>query len=51
MLGSCRRQGINPFEYLKNLFTRLPVAKMTEIQEFTPSQWVTMQSARLVQAA
>jgi len=26
LLGSCRRHGINPFEYLKDLFTRLPAA-------------------------
>ena len=27
LLGSCRRHGINPFEYLKDLFTRLPERK------------------------
>ena len=39
LLGSCRRHGINPFEYLKDLFTRLPAAKITEIRQFTPAQW------------
>jgi transposase len=39
MLGSCRRHGINPFEYLKDLFTRLPSAKITQIGEFTPAAW------------
>ncbi len=39
LLGSCRRQGINPFDYLKDLFTRLPAAKITEIQQFTPAMW------------
>jgi hypothetical protein len=29
LLGSCRRHGINPFDYLKDLFTRLPAAKIT----------------------
>lgn len=38
-LGSCRRHGINPFDYLKDLFTRLPAAKITEIQQFTPRAW------------
>jgi transposase len=37
LLGSCRRQGINPFDYLKDLFTRLPAAKITQIKEFTPA--------------
>jgi hypothetical protein len=51
LLGSCRRHGINPFECLKDLFTRLPSAKIPEIRQFTPSQWVKMQSAKLVQTA
>jgi hypothetical protein len=37
--GSCRRQEINPFDYLKDLFTRLPSAKITEIKQFTPRAW------------
>ena len=36
LLGSCRRQGVNPFDYLKDLFTRLPAAKIKELQQFTP---------------
>jgi len=40
LLGSCRRHGINPFDYLKDLFTRLPSAKITDIKQFTPAAWV-----------
>jgi len=39
LLGSCRRHGINPFDYLKDLFTRLPSAKISQIKEFTPAAW------------
>jgi hypothetical protein len=39
LLGSCRRLGLNPFDYLKDLFTRLPSAKITEIKHFTPRAW------------
>jgi hypothetical protein len=39
LLGSCRRHGVNPFDYLKDLFTRLPTAKIAKIQQFTPSRW------------
>jgi hypothetical protein len=39
LLGSCRRHGIKPFDYLKDLFTRLPAAKITQIKEFTPAAW------------
>jgi len=43
LLGSCRRHGINPFDYLKDLFTRLPAAKITQIKEFTPLAWAKAQ--------
>jgi len=39
LLGSCRRHGVNPFDYLKDLFTRLPSAKIIQIKEFTPTAW------------
>jgi hypothetical protein len=39
LLGSCRRHGINPFDYLKDLFTCLPAAKVSQIGEFTPASW------------
>lgn len=39
LLGSCRRHQINPFDYLKDLFTRLPAAKITQIKTFTPAAW------------
>ena len=53
LLGSCRRQGINPFEYLKDLFTRLPAAKITQIGQFTPRAWAKakMQKKSLALAA
>ena len=54
LLGSCRRHGINPFDYLKDLFTRLPSAKITEIKQFTPSEWAkakAQQSTPLAAAA
>jgi len=39
LLGSCRRHGVNPIDYLKDLFTRLPSAKITQIKKFTPAVW------------
>jgi hypothetical protein len=33
------RQGINPYEYLKDLFIRWPAAKITQVKEFTPAAW------------
>ena len=51
LLGSCRRQGINPFDYLEDLFTRLPAAKITQIKEFPPAAWAKAQSKLVAQAA
>jgi hypothetical protein len=51
LLGSCQRQGISPFDYLKDLFTRLPSAKITEIKQFTPSEWAGSCQTRPAQAA
>lgn len=38
-MGSFWRHGVNPFDYLKDLFTNLPAAKITQIKEFTPAAW------------
>jgi transposase len=49
LLGNCRRHGINPFDYLKDLFTRLPSAKITQIKDFTPAAWAKARAeAKLV---
>jgi hypothetical protein len=36
-LGDCRGLGINPAEYLQNLFERLPKAKTSEIKSLMPA--------------
>jgi hypothetical protein len=51
LLGSCRRHGINPFDYLKDLFTRLPTAKITQIKEFTPAAWAKARDPAVTLAA
>lgn len=51
LLGSCRRHSLNPFEYLKDLFTRLPSAKITEIRQFTPAAWAKTMQKPVAQAA
>jgi hypothetical protein len=37
------RKGEHSFDYLKDLFTRLPAAKITQLREFTPSAWANRQ--------
>ena len=51
LLDSCRRQEINPFDYLKDLFTRLPGTKITQIKEFTTVAWVKAKAAVVALAA
>jgi hypothetical protein len=51
LLGSCRRWGVNPLDYLKDLFTRLPAARITEIQQFTPAAWVRAKDQPVAWAA
>jgi hypothetical protein len=51
LLGSCRRHGINPFDYLKDLFTRLPAVKIIQINELPPAEWVKANEKVGVQAA
>jgi transposase len=40
VLGSCRRHGINPAEYLQDVFERLPKAKTSEIKSLAPAAWL-----------
>jgi hypothetical protein len=39
VVESCRRQDIDPFAYLRDLFTRLPTATNWQIKDLTPSAW------------
>jgi hypothetical protein len=44
------RKGEHPFDYLKDLFTRLPAAKITEIRAFTPATWAKAREETVAQA-
>jgi transposase len=35
----CRRRGIDPFGYLRDVLTRLPKMKMSQVGELTPEAW------------
>jgi transposase len=39
VIESCRRRGIDPYAYLRDLLTRLPTLKNTQIHEVTPAAW------------
>lgn len=39
LVESCRRRGIDPYEYLRDIFTKLPTATNWQIKELTPEAW------------
>jgi transposase len=43
VLGSCRRHGINPAQYLQDVFERLPTAKTSDLKSLTPAGWAKAQ--------
>jgi transposase len=45
ILGSCRRHGINPHEYLTDILSRLPSATNQQIEDFTPAAWAKAKKA------
>jgi transposase len=45
VLGSCRRHGINPAEYLQAVFERLPKAKTADLKSLTPAAWAKAKRA------
>jgi transposase len=40
VVEACRRYGINPFEYLRDVFTRMPGMRAAEYAKLTPAAWV-----------
>ena len=40
IIESCRKRGINPFEYLRDVLTRLPSMTNWQIKDITPAAWV-----------
>jgi transposase len=46
LIETCKRLGINPFEYMKDLLTRFPSAKTSEIDDFLPDRWLAAKQAQ-----
>ncbi|WP_431733822.1 transposase domain-containing protein [Chondrinema litorale] len=39
ILGSCKLHQINPYEYLQDIFERLPEQPINRINELLPQNW------------
>lgn len=46
-----QQQGVNPCDYLKDLFMRLSAAKITQIKEFKPTAWAKAKGIMVAQTA
>lgn len=44
ILVSCNRRGIDPWEYLKDVFTRLPAATNQDLPSFLPANWKALRN-------
>ena len=40
LIECCRRRGLDPFAYLRDVFTRLPSATNWQVKDLTPEAWV-----------
>jgi transposase len=45
LIGNCRRLGIDAYQYLLDLFTRLPSMTNRQVREMTPAVWAARQAA------
>jgi hypothetical protein len=43
VIENCRRRGLDPFAYLRDVLTRLPNMTNRQIPEVTPKAWNKMQ--------
>jgi transposase len=51
IIEACRRQGIDPFAYLRDVFTRLPSMTTGQIASITPANWAKARTPAKVIAA
>ncbi len=51
LIESCRRHGIDPFAYLKDVLTRLPAATNWRVGELTLGAWAAAQKRVVTIAA
>lgn len=46
LIETCKRLGINPFEYLKDVLTRFPTAKTSQVDDFLPDRWLALRQSK-----
>ena len=51
IIENCRRRGIDPYAYLKDVFTRLPSMTNWQVKDITPKAWAKQQDRTVLAAA
>ncbi len=51
IIASCRRRGIDPYAYLRDVLTRLPSMSTSQIKEITPEAWAKAQRFAALRSA
>ena len=51
IIASCRRRGIDPYAYLRDVLTRLPSLTNWQIKDITPEAWARSKQKHSLQAA
>jgi len=46
VIASCRRHGIDPWVYIKDVFTRLPALTTSALPDFLPARWKTLNGTK-----
>jgi len=39
LLASCKKQQVNPWEYLKDILERIPTTKISQLRDLLPDRW------------
>ena len=47
LLENCKRLGISPHKYLKDVLSRLPAMKISEVDQFLPANWAKRRKAKV----
>jgi transposase len=51
IVESCRRHGVEPYSYLRDVLTRLPSMTNCQIKDITPKAWAVPTKPLLHEAA
>jgi hypothetical protein len=46
LIASAKRHGFDPFEYLRDVFERLPAHPASRIHEFLPDKWKELRARK-----